>query len=110
MNGFLEPLFQCEASDIVRLALLLLGGLASLATVTAALYRLYRWLRPRGPTRVEKRAVRAIRDIANELVASGQPGRAIRLYNATFITHPRSAETYFRRGVAHEADGKMEKA
>src|SRR5258708_6692756 len=110
MFAFFEPLFRCEPGEILRLTIFILGGLASLVSVAAALFRLYRRFMPRPPSKKERRVVTAVRAIANELVDVGEYAKAIRLYNATLVLHPNSAETHFRRGLAHLGDGRIENA
>jgi tetratricopeptide (TPR) repeat protein len=110
MDEVIASLVRCESGGILRLSMFILGGVASFATIAATIYGLYRRLRPRAPSKKEKQAAMAIRNIGNDLVGNRDYQSAVQLYDVALTLHPRSAETCYRRGLAYKEWGHLQKA
>jgi tetratricopeptide (TPR) repeat protein len=104
---FFEPLFQCESRGDISRLVLILGGTASTVTVIAGLYRLWRWFRP-----IERHRIAAglLRGEGENRARQKEWGKARVLYDCALRLRPRSAHTFYLRGLTYEQTGPTARA
>jgi tetratricopeptide (TPR) repeat protein len=104
-----EWLLRCEPGhEQLHLIILALGGLVSLATVIATVYKLWRWWM--GPSGRHKRAARALRIEGKYRAQLNHWARAMDLYDFSIRLNPRAAHVYYLRGELHHTLGNINRA
>jgi tetratricopeptide (TPR) repeat protein len=97
----LEGVLGCQpGNEQLHRIVLILGALASAATVFAAVYRLWRWLV--GPSQRHRLAARALREQGKYHARLNHQKQALELYDLSARLNPRSAEVYYLRGCLKE--------
>jgi tetratricopeptide (TPR) repeat protein len=105
----LEGVLRCQpGNEQLHQLALILGGLASTATVIAAIYHLYRWLFPRPPKHAAAAAL--LRDEGKNRAQRGESQRAMELYDSSVHLNPGAGHVYYLRGLLHESDGNLARA
>lgn len=105
----LGGLLGCEPGiPSFRVVAVILGGMASLTTIIAALYQLWRWWR--GPNPTQRRAARALRQQGWYRHRLKHRAIAMELYNYSIKLNPRAGQVYFVRGCLYEELGNLNRA
>ncbi len=105
----LEGLFGCQpGNELLHRIILLLGALASAATVSHAAYRLCRWVV--GPSPRHRLGARALREQGKLHARLNHPKQAMMLYDLAARLNPRAAEVYYLRGCLEEELEKIDRA
>jgi tetratricopeptide (TPR) repeat protein len=100
-SALVEGLLSCHpGNEQLHRIVLILGGLASVATIAAAIYRLWRWLL--GPPLAHRHAARALRQQGAYQARFNHSQQAMELYNFSIRLNPRAAEAYYLRGCLKE--------
>jgi tetratricopeptide (TPR) repeat protein len=91
-----------------RAIAVILGGMASLTTIVAALYQLWRWWQ--GPNPTQRRAARALRQQGWFRHRLKHRTIAMELYNYSIKLNPRAGQVYYVRGCLFEELGNLNRA
>lgn len=107
--GLLDGVLRCQpGNEQLHHLILVLGGLASCATIAAVLYKVFRWARP--PSSKHAAAAAALRDEAAHRLQLGHRRKAMELYDLSVRLNPRAGHVYYLRGLLHERDGDLRQA
>ena len=87
---------------------LFLGGVATIATFLAAVYRLYRWLS--NPARRHVGAATALLEEGKNRARVGEVERAMELYDLSIRLNPDTGHVYYLRGLLHERNENLARA
>src|SRR5262245_59048268 len=104
-----EGLLRCQpGNEQLHQIVLIVGGLATIATILAAVYRLCRWLANPPPRHVG--AARALCEEGKNRAQVGEVGRALELYDMSIRLNPDAGHVYYLRGLLHERDENLASA
>ena len=104
-NALLDALLRCDVSSGPRLAVILLGAIASAVTITIGGRSIYSWFFPR-----HRKAADALRDEGEFRARLNHRDRALELYDLAIKLNPRAAHVYYLRGCVYEDLGESARA
>jgi tetratricopeptide (TPR) repeat protein len=108
-SALLDSVLRCHpGNEQLHQIILVLGGLASCATIIAALYKGFRWAWPPPPK--HGAAAAALRDEGTHRAQLGHLRNAMNLYTLSIRLNPKAGHVYHLRGVLYEMNGDLPQA
>jgi len=104
-----DSVFRCQpGNEQLRIIIIALGGLASSATISAALYKMCRWFW--APPATHGAAAAALRLEGEHRAQLNQLRHAMNLYDLSIRLNPKAGHVFYLRGLLHERNGDLAKA